>query len=128
MFTFVLSINQVHVTILNTNLFKQALRQIKEWNENSIEVDVCAIGSKAEKYFKKLNVNLVAQVSQLGDSPEINDVIGSIKIMLDNYMDGNIDELHLAENKFINTMSQEPKITHLLPNKKWRDCNFRYLW
>ena len=113
---------------LNTNLFKQALRQIKKWNENSIEVDVCAIGSKAEKYFKKLNVNLVAQVSQLGDSPEINDVIGSIKIMLDNYMDGNIDELHLAENKFINTMSQEPGITHLLPTEPNQEDGLSHHW
>ena len=113
---------------LNTNLFKQALRQIKKWNENSIEVDVCTIGSKAEKYFKNLDVNLVAQVSQLGDSPEINDVIGSIKIMLDNYMDGNIDELHLAENKFINTMSQEPGITHLLPTEPNQEDGLSHHW
>jgi len=113
---------------LNTNLFKQALRQIKKWNENSIEVDVCTIGSKAEKYFKKLDVNLVAQVSQLGDSPEINDVIGSIKIMLDNYMDGNIDELHLAENKFINTMTQEPGITHLLPTEPNQEDGLSHHW
>ena len=66
------------------------------------------LARKAYKIFKRLNVNLVAQVSHLGDSPEINDVIGSIKIMLDNFTDGKIDELHLAENKFINTMSQEP--------------------
>ena len=89
---------------LNTNLFKQALKKINEWKKNSIEVDVCAIGAKAERFFKRLDVNLVAQVSHLGDSPEINDVIGSIKIMLDNYIEGNIDELHLAENKFINTI------------------------
>ena len=113
---------------LNTNLFKQALRQIKKWNENSIEVDVCTIGSKAEKYFKKLDVNLVAQVSQLGDSPEINDVIGSIKIMLDSYMDGNIDELHLAENKFINTMTQEPGITHLLPTEPNQEDGLSHHW
>jgi energy-coupling factor transporter ATP-binding protein EcfA2 len=99
-----------------------------EQYENSIEVDVCTIGSKAEKYFKKLDVNLVAQVSQLGDSPEINDVIGSIKIMLDNYMDGNIDELHLAENKFINTMSQEPGITHLLPTEPNQEDGLSHHW
>ena len=113
---------------LNTNLFKQALKQIKEWNKNSIEVDICAIGSKAEKYFKRLNVNLVAQVSQLGDSPEINDVIGSIKIMLDNYIEGNIDELHLAENKFINTMSQEPGLIHLLPTEPNQEDGLSHHW
>jgi len=113
---------------LNTNLFKKALKQINEWNKNSIEVDVCAIGSKAEKFFKRLNVNLVAQVGHLGDSPEINDVIGSIKIMLDNFTDGNIDELHLAENKFINTMSQEPGLLHLLPTKPNEESDLSHHW
>jgi F-type H+-transporting ATPase subunit gamma len=113
---------------LNTNLFKKALKQIDDWNKNSIEVDVCAIGSKAEKFFKRLNVNLVAEASQLGDSPEINDVIGPIKIMLDNFMDGNIDELHLAENKFINTMSQEPGLSHLLPTEANPEDEISHHW
>ena len=113
---------------LNTNLFKQALKQINEWNKNSIEVDVCAIGSKAEKFFKRLNVNLVAQVSHLGDSPEINDVIGSIKIMLDNFTDEKIDELHLAENKFINTMSQEPGLINLLPTEPDLESDLSHHW
>ena len=113
---------------LNTNLFKKALKQIDDWNKNSIEVDVCAIGSKAEKFFKRLNVNLVAEASQLGDSPEINDVIGPIKIMLDNFMDGNIDELHLAENKFINTMSQETGLSHLLPTEANPEDEISHHW
>jgi F-type H+-transporting ATPase subunit gamma len=113
---------------LNTNLFKKALKQIDDWNKNSIEVDVCAIGSKAEKFFKRLNVNLVAEASQLGDSPEINDVIGPIKIMLDNFMDGNIDELHLAENKFINTMSQEPGLSNLLPTEANPEDEISHHW
>ena len=113
---------------LNTNLFKKALKQIHDWNKKSIEVDVCTIGSKAEKFFKRLNVNLVAEVSHLGDSPEINDVIGPIKIMLDNFMEGNIDELHLAENKFINTMSQEPGLNKLLPTESNAEDNLSHHW
>ena len=113
---------------LNTNLFKKALKQIHDWNKKSIEVDVCTIGSKAEKFFKRLNVNLVAEASHLGDSPEINDVIGPIKIMLDNFMEGKIDELHLAENKFINTMSQEPGLNHLLPTESNAEDNFSHHW
>ncbi len=131
--------NKVHLCIvmtsdrglcggLNTNLFKQSLKKINEWNKNSIQVDVCAIGSKAEKVFKRLNVNLVAQVGHLGDSPEINDVIGSIKIMLDSFTEGNMDELHLAENKFINTMSQEPGLLHLLPTKPNAEDNLAHHW
>ncbi len=111
---------------LNTNLFKESLKKINEWNKMSVEVDVCAIGSKAEKFFKRLDVNLVAQVSHLGDSPEINDVIGSIKIMLDNFTDGNIDELYLAENKFINTMSQEPGVIHLLPTEPNKEDELKH--
>jgi len=113
---------------LNTNLFKEVLRKINKWNKDSIQVDVCAIGSKAEKFFKRLNVNIVAQVSHLGDSPEINEVIGSIKIMLDSFIDGNIDELHLAENKFINTMSQEPGLVHLLPTKPNKEDEISHHW
>ena len=113
---------------LNTNLFKESLKKINEWNKMSVEVDVCAIGSKAEKFFKRLDVNLVAQVSHLGDSPEINDVIGSIKIMLDNFTDGNIDELYLAENKFINTMSQEPGVIHLLPTEPNKEDELTHHW
>ena len=113
---------------LNTNLFKKALKQIHDWNKKSIEVDVCTIGSKAEKFFKRLNVNLVAEASHLGDSPEINDVIGPIKIMLDNFMEGNIDELYLAENKFINTMSQEPGLNKLLPTESNAEDNLSHHW
>ena len=113
---------------LNTNLFKKALKQIHDWNKKSIEVDVCTIGSKAEKFFKRLNVNLVAEASHLGDSPEINDVIGPIKIMLDNFMEGKIDELHLAENKFINTMSQEPGLNKLLPTESNAEDNLSHHW
>ncbi len=113
---------------LNTNLFKQALKKINEWNKDSVEVDVCAIGSKAEKFFKRLDVNLVAQVAHLGDRPEINDVIGSIKIMLDNFADGNIDELYLAENKFINTMSQEPGTIQLLPTEANKEEELSHHW
>ena len=67
-------------------------------------------------------------VSHLGDSPEINDVIGSIKIMLDNFTDGNIDELYLAENKFINTMSQEPGVIHLLPTEPNKEDELTHHW
>jgi F-type H+-transporting ATPase subunit gamma len=70
----------------------------------------------------------VAEASQLGDSPEINDVIGPIKIMLDNFMDGNIDELHLAENKFINTMSQEPGLSNLLPTEANPEDEISHHW
>ena len=113
---------------LNTNLFKKVLKKINELNKDLIEVDICAIGSKAEKFFKRLNVNIVAQVSHLGDSPEINDVIGSIKIMLDSFVDGNIDELYLAENKFINTMSQEPGLVHLLPTTPNKEDEISHYW
>jgi len=113
---------------LNTNLFKKVLKKINELNKDLIEVDICAIGSKAEKFFKRLNVNIVAQVSHLGDSPEINDVIGSIKIMLDSFVDGNIDELYLAENKFINTMSQEPGLLHLLPTTPNKEDETSHYW
>ena len=113
---------------LNINLFKKVLTEIKAYQEKSVEIDICAIGTKATNFFKRLDVNMVSQISQLGDTPEINDVIGTIKIMLDKYTDGDLDRLFLADNHFINTMSQEPSLETLLPTMPDEDQNLSHHW
>ncbi|MBS3952102.1 MAG: F0F1 ATP synthase subunit gamma [Methylomicrobium sp.] len=101
---------------LNSNLFRMALKQLSLWEKDQIEVDVCAIGSKGSALFSRLSAaNLVGQVAKLGDIPHLSDIIGTIKIMLDAYNDGRIDELHLISNEFVNTMTQKPTIEKLLP-------------
>ena len=100
---------------LNSNLFRKTLVQMAQWDKANIEVDICTIGTKAFGFFGNLKANLVGQVSKLGDTPHQHDIIGIIKIMLDAYVQGQIDELHVVSNEFVNTMTQKPTIEKLLP-------------
>ncbi len=100
---------------LNSNLFRKTLTQIIQWDKENIAVDICTIGTKAFGFFGNLKANLVGQVSKLGDTPHQHDIIGIIKIMLDAYEQGRIDELHVISNEFVNTMTQKPTIEKLLP-------------
>jgi len=100
---------------LNSNLFRRTLTQIMQWDKANIEVDICTVGTKAFGFFGNLKANLVGQVSKLGDTPHQHDIVGIIKIMLDAYEQGRIDELHVVSNEFVNTMTQKPTIEKLLP-------------
>ena len=100
---------------LNSNLFRKTISHLIEWEKENIEVDVCTIGTKAYGFFGNLKVNLVGQVSKLGDAPRLHDIIGIIKIMLDAYEEGRIDQLYVVSNEFVNTMTQKPTIEQLLP-------------
>jgi len=100
---------------LNANLFRKILLQLTAWEKNSVEIDVCTIGTKASGFFSNLKTNLVGQVTKLGDTPHLNDIVGIIKIMLDAYAEGRIDELYVVNNEFVNTMTQRPIINKMLP-------------
>ncbi|HMM58465.1 MAG: F0F1 ATP synthase subunit gamma [Xanthomonadales bacterium PRO7] len=100
---------------LNSNLFRKLLAEIREWNEKNVEVDIVAIGTKANVFFRRLKVNLVGSASHLGEKPKVEQLIGVIKIMLDSYSTGSIDRLTLAYNDFVNTMTQKPTLDQLLP-------------
>jgi len=101
---------------LNSNLFRRTLTQLMQWDKANIDVDVCTIGSKAAGFFGNLKAtNLVGQVSKLGDAPHLQEIVGIIKIMLDAYDQGKIDELYVISNEFVNTMTQRPTIEKLLP-------------
>jgi len=100
---------------LNSNLFRKLLGEIRGWQEKNVEVDIVAIGTKANAFFKRLKVNLVGSASHLGERPKIEQLIGVIKIMLDSYSAGKIDRLVLAYNDFVNTMTQKPTLDQLLP-------------
>ncbi|MCX7087236.1 MAG: F0F1 ATP synthase subunit gamma [Methylococcales bacterium] len=101
---------------LNSNLFRTTIKQLRAWEDQAIEVDVCTIGSKAVGFFSGLKTcNLVGQVSKLGDTPHLHDLIGIIKVMLDAYNAGEIDALYLASNGFVNTMTQQPTLDRVLP-------------
>lgn len=100
---------------LNANLFRKTITQLKQWDSENIEFDICTIGTKGTGFFSNLGANVVGQATKLGDSPHLEDIIGIIKIMLDAYSDGSIDELYVVYNEFVNTMTQKPTIDRLLP-------------
>jgi F-type H+-transporting ATPase subunit gamma len=100
---------------LNANLFRRLLGEIRDWQGKGVEVDVVTIGSKASAFFKRLKVNMVGSVTHLGERPQIAQLIGVIKVMLDAYSAGRIDRLNLGYNDFVNTMTQKPTVDQLLP-------------
>ena len=106
---------------LNINLFKSALNSMKEWKDQGVETSLALVGSKACSFFARYGGKVLAQASGLGDNPTVNDLIGSVKVMLQAYDNGEIDRLYLVYNNFINTMVQQPKVDQLLPLPKAKD-------
>ena len=102
---------------LNVNAFKAAIAKMKEFSEQNVQVDICAVGSKAISFFKSFGGNVTAAKSGLGDKPEMADLIGSVKVMLDAYDAGELDQLFVVSNEFVNTMTQKPQVEQLLPLK-----------
>jgi F-type H+-transporting ATPase subunit gamma len=100
---------------LNTNLLRLVLSQYKEWQAQGEEIEVCAIGNKALGFMQRLGADIVSQVTQLGDRPQMEKEIGTVKVMLAGYNSDRFDRPMLAYTRFINTMKQEPVIEQLLP-------------
>ena len=100
---------------LNTNLLRLALGQYKQWQTEGEEIDVCCIGNKGLGFMQRLGANIVSQTVQLGDRPQMDKLIGAIKVMLDAYTNDRIDRVVIGYTRFINTMKQEPVIEQLLP-------------
>ena len=113
---------------LNTNLFKQVINSMKDWSDKGVSNDLCVVGNKAAGFFGGFGGNIVATVKDLGDAPTQNDLIGGIKVMLDAYEAGTIDQLHLVSNEFVNTMTQTPLIEQLLPLKPVENENMSHHW
>jgi len=108
---------------LNTNAFRVMVNQMKQWDAAGVEIDVTAIGNKGLGFMQRLGVNVVSQLTGLGDTPHMEKLIGPVKIMLDAYLEGRIDALYFVYNRFINTMKQEPTLTQLLPLAQVEDAD-----
>ncbi len=100
---------------LNTNLLRMALNQYKAWQGEGEEIDVCCIGNKGFGFMQRLGANIVAHAIQIGDRPQMDKLIGTIKVMLDGYTKDRFDRLLIGYTRFLNTMKQEPVIEQLLP-------------
>ena len=100
---------------LNTNVQRLALSKIKEWEATGEQFEVCCIGNKGLGFMQRLGANIVSQATQLGDRPQMEKLIGAIKVMLDGYIGDRFDQLMIFSTRFVNTMKQEPVMEQLLP-------------
>lgn len=113
---------------LNINLLKATVKNIKTWVEEGAEVDLCLIGNKGAQFFKSYGGNVVAATSHTSDNPAMGDLIGSIKVMLDAFEAGKVDKIFLANNVFVNTMTQSPIVQQLVPLNPEADEVMQHRW
>lgn len=100
---------------LNNNMFRRLLGEFSQWREQGADVTTVVIGRKASQFFRRLKVDIAAATQDLGERPRIEDLIGTIKVMLDKYRAGELDRLYVCYNQFINTMSQKATFDQVLP-------------
>ena len=100
---------------LNTNVLRLVLQAHKEWRGKGIEVEYCAIGSKGLGFLQRLGGTIASSVTHIGDRPHLDKLVGPVKLLLDKYRAGDLDEVHIFSTLFINTMKQEPRHGRLVP-------------
>jgi F-type H+-transporting ATPase subunit gamma len=113
---------------LNVNVFKKAIKDMKQFADTGVEIDICAIGGKAVSFFRNYGGNVTAAFTGLGDAPKADDLVGSVKVMLDAFDEGRIDRLYVVSNVFVNTMTQVPTVVQLLPLKAEENTKLQHHW
>ena len=100
---------------LNTNIQRVVLTAMKEWDAAGASIKACCIGNKGLGFMQRMGAPVVSQVVQLGDTPHLENLIGPVKVVLDAFQNGELDSVHIAYTRFVNTMKQEPVLEQLLP-------------
>jgi len=100
---------------MNTNVLRIVNNRLKEWRAAGVEVDFVAIGSKGLGFLQRLGGNIVSSVAQLGDRPRLDKIVGPVKVLVDEYLDGRVDEIYVFYTNFVNTMKQEPRGGRIVP-------------
>ena len=100
---------------LNTNVLRLVMQRFKEWRAAGVEVDFVAIGNKGLGFLNRLGGNVVSSVVQLGDRPRLERLVGAVKVLMDEYLQGAVDEIHVFSTNFVNTMKQEPRQIRIVP-------------
>ena len=113
---------------LNTNSLRMALQSMKQWQKNNFGIVACNIGAKGLAFFRRIGVNIASEVTHLGDTPRVEDLIGTIKVMLDAYVKTDIDHLYIIYSNFINTMTQRSVMEQLLPLPESEEEQLKHYW
>jgi F-type H+-transporting ATPase subunit gamma len=113
---------------LNVNLLKKVVGDLKVWSDRDIEYDLCLIGNKGAQFFRSYGGKVIAASSHESETPQVVDLIGSIKVMLDAFEEGKVDKIFLANNVFVNTMIQTPTVRQLVPLDKDDDETMKHRW
>jgi len=113
---------------LNINLFKTMITSMKAWHDENVEIDICAIGSKGAAFFSNYGGNVIAAIRGVGDKPAVENLVGGVKVMLDNFAEGKIDKLFMVSNVFVNTMTQQPTVEQLLPLQASDTDDLKHHW
>jgi F-type H+-transporting ATPase subunit gamma len=101
---------------LNTNILRMALNAMRDWEAaGATEIRVTSIGNKGLGFMQRLGAKVVSEATHLGDTPHLEKLIGPVKVMIDAVQNGELDVVHIAYTRFINTMKQEPVVEQLLP-------------
>ncbi len=100
---------------LNVNVFRRVVSAMSDWRDKGAEIRASVIGKKASAFFKRHKIEILSEATGLGDAPELEELIGAIKVMMDGYQEEKIDRLFIVSNEFVNTMTQTPGVEQLIP-------------
>ena len=115
---------------LNTNVLRLVTQRMRELEKAGTRLQVTAIGNKGLGFMQRIGAKVVSQITQLGDAPHLDKMIGPVKLQLDAYAAGEVDAVYIAYTRFINTMKQEPVVEQLLPldPSKLQETSREYSW
>jgi F-type H+-transporting ATPase subunit gamma len=113
---------------LNVNLFRSTLAEMRRLRDEGVEFDFVLFGGKANAFFRRIGANVLAQRTQLGDAPKLQDLIGPVKVMLDRYIAGDVDRVYMVYNEFVNSMTQRPRIEQLVPLLPSDEDSLKHYW
>jgi F-type H+-transporting ATPase subunit gamma len=100
---------------LNTNILRIVTNKMREVQDSGASVQTVAIGNKGNGFLNRIGAQVISHAVQLGDAPQLEKLIGPVKVMLDAFVEGKLDAVYLCYTDFVNTMKQEPKVESLLP-------------
>jgi len=113
---------------LNVNLFRTLVRDMAQWHNQGVEIDLALIGNKAASFFRSVGGNVVAALNGISEVPTVQELVGGIRVMLTAFEERRIDRLYVVSNDFVNTMTQTPRLRQLLPLDALDDSSFKHRW